>query len=222
MANSYFDLKRILSLLATTLLAVIVALFFNYQFGTPIRVFINIAAFIIVGVIILQIFFLARIQSSARKLQSTINNGIARAQGQEAQHLNALMKTSMGDQTSTIHNIPAIQNAITDDNYLGISKQRISLWSWLLLAAIIIASIALLVYARATGKPMVVVLPIGFGALSFWGALHWYFSKQPIFSYGGIIKYETEPRKYISVVVAHVILGAFFIYIGIGVLLLRN
>ena len=222
MANRTFSFKKFLGLLTTTFLAVIIALFFIYQFGTPIWVFIDIAAFIGISAFILQIWLLARIQSNAKKQQSIINNGIARAQGQEVQLLNTLRKTSMDDPASTNRNISAIQNAIADDNFLGIAKQKVSLWSWLLLAAIIIVSIALLVYAHTTGKPMVAALMVGLGTLSFWAALHWYFSKQPIFSYGGIIKYETEPGKYISSILAFIVIGVFLVYAGLRILRLVN
>ena len=69
--NSYFKLKRFLGLLASMLIWVSIALFFNYQFGTPIKVFEYIAAFVAIAALTIQFWLAKRIRNT---VQTASNN----------------------------------------------------------------------------------------------------------------------------------------------------
>jgi hypothetical protein len=228
MANSYFNLKRALGLLATMLIFVAIMLFFNFQFGTPFKVFGYIAWFVFIAAIVGYFWFAMRIRARIEKLDSQMNKAdvglVQRVQKIE------IASTGLGASEQDARVIEAMQQnlrkgemirrAVKIANDTGaatsIKQYKDPLWLRLVLMAIMIGWFALIGYSYVAHRSVLAALFVGAGALSLWAAPHYIVSKQPIALvwFGGFIKYEIEPGKYTTSVVTMIVLGAVFIFLG--------
>ena len=226
MANSYFNLKRTLGLLATMLIFVAIMLFFNFQFGTPFKVFGYIAWFAFIAAIVGYFWFAMRIRARFEKLDSQMNK--AHVDLAQRVHKLEIASTDLGASEQDTRVIEAMQQslrkaemirgAVKIANDTGaethIKQYKDPLWLRLVLMAIMIGWVAIIGYSYVAHRSVLGALFVGAGALSFWAAPHYIVSKQPIAIFGGFIKYEIEPGKYTSSVITMIVLGAVFIFLG--------
>ena len=219
MAYQHFRAGEFLKLLAGSVVASIVLVILDYQFGIPLYL-LAVACIVILMGTVACLALISKPKPSRRDLfSSTVENC---AQERE---LIARLKTQAGtDPEHRDHALRTIREIESRIETRGAELEAIaSMGQWQppraalsrskrILVVVAIGCLALFAVAHVLEKPKGAVGFFSFGALSLWLAQHWYFTKQPIYRrWGANIEYEKDPSAHTSAVLASCLLGIFFI-----------